>query len=135
MDIRTVDLDQVWTLRQLVMWPDKSVEFVKLADDAQGLHLGLHIDERLVSVVSLFMEGSRAQFRKFATLPEEQGKGYGSALLAHTIEEAKRRGAHVIWCNARKHKLGFYKKFELAETDACFEKEGIEYVILEKTIS
>ena len=39
-----------------------------LQDDEDGLHFGLFNKEKLVSVVSLFIDGEEAQFRKFATL-------------------------------------------------------------------
>ncbi len=90
MIIREASLDEVWQLRHEVMWPDQELSFVQLKDDANGRHFGLYVNDTLVSVISLFPEGTRAQFRKFATLREEQGKGYGSRLLAYTLEEARR---------------------------------------------
>ncbi|WP_239635538.1 GNAT family N-acetyltransferase [Paenibacillus sp. H1-7] len=116
------------------MWPDKDLDFVKLQDDSAGLHFGLAANGKLVSVISLFIEGDRAQFRKFATLQDEQGKGYGTRLLQFTLDEAKRRGARTIWCNARASKIGLYRKFGLQETGDGFQKEGIDYVILEKAL-
>lgn len=135
MDIREANLEEVWNMRHNVMWPDKDLDFVKLPDDPAGLHYGLYSDGHPVSVISLFLDGNRAQFRKFATLPHEQGKGYGSRLLEFTMDQAGRLGAETIWCNARKHKIGFYTKFGLRETDRAFNKEGVEYVILEKNLA
>jgi len=37
-----------------------------------------------------------------------------------------------IWCNARKNKGNFYKKFGLEETNTSFIKDGKDYVIMEK---
>ena len=131
-DIKKISKEETWPIRHKVMWPDRNIEYIKLDDDDQGIHYGLYIDGRLVSVVSLFIEGDKAQFRKFATLEEEQGKGYGSRLLNHMLQEAKKLGVKLVWCNARKNKADYYKRFGLEETDQVFEKGGMEYVVMEK---
>ncbi|WP_438448750.1 GNAT family N-acetyltransferase [Gorillibacterium sp. sgz5001074] len=131
LEIREVPLEEVWRLRLEVMWPGKPLEFVKLPDDTAGLHYGGYIGSELVTVISLFVEGEQAQFRKFATLPEFQGRGYGTALLKHTLEEARRLGARTIKCNARSSKVGFYQRFGMSENGEVFEREGIRYSILE----
>lgn len=133
MNIRLAPLEDIWLLRQKVMWPDKDIGFVKLEDDPAGTHYGFYVEDQLTSVVSLFLEGDDAQFRKFATLQEQQGKGYGSKLLQFTLEEAKRQGARRIWCNARANKVDYYAKFGLQPTDESFEKAGVRYVILQRT--
>lgn len=130
--IEIVEKEQVWKIRHDVMWPDKPFDYIKLDDDGRGNHFGLFIENRLISVISLFVENEEAQFRKFATLQEEQGKGYGSKLLESVLEEAKIQGVKRIWCNARKNKADFYKKFGLQETGGSFEKGGKSYVIMEK---
>ncbi|WP_050182071.1 GNAT family N-acetyltransferase [Domibacillus robiginosus] len=114
------------------MWPNKSFEHIMLKGDDDGLRFGVYNKTMLISVVSLFIEGEEAQFRKFATLQEEQGKGYGSQLLNYIIKEAKSRGAKRIWCNARKNKVDFHNKFWFTESGSEFEKNGKEYAIVEK---
>ncbi|MEK8129986.1 GNAT family N-acetyltransferase [Paenibacillus filicis] len=131
MDIRRISKEDAWQIRHEVMWPDRELDYVKLPDDGQGIHYGLFVEGRLVSAVSLFVEQDTAQFRKFATLEQEQGKGYGSKLLSHVMNEARAQGIGRIWCNARQSKAGFYAKFGLKETDQRFAKGGIEYVIME----
>ncbi|OXM87689.1 GNAT family N-acetyltransferase [Paenibacillus rigui] len=135
MDIRQISKEAAWTLRHQVMWPEKPLEYVKLRDDDQGTHWGFYAEDRLVSVLSLFIERNRAQFRKFATLPEEQGKGFGTRLLRHVMDEARRHGADQIRCNARADKAAFYKRFGLIATNQAFEKDGISYVIMETPVS
>ncbi|MDF2633606.1 MAG: family acetyltransferase [Pelosinus sp.] len=114
------------------MWPEKDIEYVKLKDDDIGRHFGLFVSDELVSVISIFANRSSVQFRKFATLQELQGKGYGTMLLNFVLEEAKIRGAKIIWCNARKSKMDFYKRFGLEETGDAIIKAGIEYVMMSK---
>ena len=129
--ITRIDKEQAWVVRHKVMWPDKDFDYIKLKDDDAGIHYGLFKDDLLVSIVSLFIKKDEAQFRKFATLQEEQGKGYGSALLKFVLEEAQHCDLKRIWCNARKNKVDFYKKFGLQETSFSFEKGGKAYVIME----
>ncbi len=113
------------------MWPNKPLEYVKLPQDADGMHYGLYLEEILVSVISLFVNGDEAQFRKFATLTDQQGKGLGSELLEHLINEAKSHGVRRLWCNARMDKTGFYERFGMTTTDQTFSKGDIDYVIME----
>lgn len=114
------------------MWPEKELEYVKLADDEVGRHYGLFLAEKLISVISLFKDGDGLQFRKFATLSEYQGQGYGSRLLQFVLIEAEDSGATFIWCNARKNKSSFYQRFGLLETEVSFSKGGREYIIMKR---
>ncbi|MBD8067846.1 GNAT family N-acetyltransferase [Bacillus sp. PS06] len=114
------------------MWPNKEYDFIKLKDDDEGIHFGLFIEKNLISVISLFIKNDDAQFRKFATLQQEQGKGYGTALLDFILNEAESYGVKRIWCNARKNKADFYKKFGFVETNSTYIKEGKSFVIMEK---
>ncbi|WP_238655827.1 GNAT family N-acetyltransferase [Paenibacillus piscarius] len=132
MDIRKIDKEEVWKLRHEVMWPEREPDYIKLADDDQGVHYGLYQGEQLVSVLSLFINGTEAQFRKFATLELEQGQGYGTRLLKAVLEEAEQAGVRRIFCNARTYKAGFYKKFGMQPTNQVFSKGGKDYVVMEK---
>ncbi|MGD6956566.1 GNAT family N-acetyltransferase [Rossellomorea aquimaris] len=130
--IRKVDKEQVWELRHKVMWTHKDYDYIKLEDDHLAIHFGLFKEDILISVISLFINNEEGQFRKFTTVEQEQGKGYGSVLLNYVLKEAKIYGVKRIWCNARKNKVNFYKKFGLQETHSSFIKEGKSYIIMEK---
>ncbi|MDP5273068.1 GNAT family N-acetyltransferase [Chengkuizengella axinellae] len=134
MEIKKISKEKTWNLRHTVMWPNKELDYIKLDQDDSGIHYGLFEKGRLISVVSLFIENEDAQFRKFATLQSEQGKGFGSKLLNHVVEEAKRVGIKRIWCNARLNKSSFYKKFGLQESEHKFQKGGLDYVIMERLL-
>lgn len=129
--IKEIKKEQAWELRHRVMWPEKEIDFIKLDDDDIGIHYGLFKESKLISTISLFIEGDSAQFRKFATVQDEQGKGYGSKLLEHIMKEAKSNGVKHVWCNARENKKSFYKKFAMCATDRTFFKEGKNYIIME----
>ena len=132
MTIKEVSIDQILPIRQQVMWPDKPIDFVRVPEDENGIHFGLFVEENLISVVSVFIHGREAQFRKFATLEQFQGKGYGSKLLQYIFDFLEEKNISRIWCNARISKAGYYQKFGMTTTVATFEKEGMEYVVMEK---
>ncbi|MDR6549886.1 GNAT family N-acetyltransferase [Paenibacillus qinlingensis] len=132
MEIKTIPKEKAWQLRHQVMWPDKDLDYVKLEEDDTGTHYGLFVGEQLVSVVSLFIEGEEAQFRKFATLVTEQKKGYGTQLLQVMLEDAIKAGVRRIYCNARVEKATYYKKFGFIETETIFAKGGKNYIIMKR---
>ncbi len=132
--IKETELRKVWKLRYEVMYPEKDIEYVKLEEDENGLHLGVYAEDRLVSVISLFIEKDSIQFRKFATLIEEQGKGYGTMLLNEVIDYAARNNIKKIWCNSRKEKTGFYEKFGFKKTNKKYEQDGRQFIIVEKIL-
>lgn len=134
MPIQEITPEETLNIRQKVMWPDKPIDFVRVPEDQHGTHYGLFEEGRLISIISLFYTDNSLQFRKFATLTEEQGKGYGRLLLNFVIEKAKEQGIQRIWCNARLHKKEFYEQFGLKTTLETFDKEGVSYVVMEKLL-
>ena len=131
-EIHKINSDEVLNIRHKVMWPNKSIDYVRLQNDSDGKHFGLFINNKLISVISLFIKNNEAQFRKFATLKDEQGKGYGTILLNKIINLVVTDDIYKLWCNARVDKTEYYLKFGLTITDKKFNKGGIEYVIMER---
>ena len=131
-EIKQITSFETLQIRHKVMWPNKPLEYVKLQNDEKGRHFGLFIKGKLTSIISLFTEYNVVQFRKFATLIEFQGFGYGTILLKSTIDLLEKEGIKKLWCNARIEKSKFYEKFNLKPTDTKFEKGGITYVIMER---
>ncbi len=132
-EIKQITATETLSIRHKVMWPNMPIEYVKLPNDENARHFGLFISGEITSIISLFVENNEVQFRKFATLIEFQGLGYGTILLRNIIDLIKKEGIRKLWCNARVEKSKFYEKFNLKSTDKKFEKGGIEYVIMEKT--
>jgi len=56
MEIKAINASQTWEIRHKVMWPDKPIEFVQLEEDNKGLHFGVFDQEKLVSIVSCFVD-------------------------------------------------------------------------------
>jgi len=133
--IKEIDASETWDLRHRVMWPEKTIDYVKLEEDKAGIHFGLFKGGQLMSVVSLFIVDQQAQFRKFATDNGVQGQGYGTKLLEHLMEVAQHYNITKIWCNARTEKALFYRRFGMIEVSEEFSKEGISYVKMQRTIN
>lgn len=129
--ILEIDASETWPLRHKVMWPSKPLEFVVLSNDEEGIHYGLFEKEKLVSVISLFINNNEAQFRKFATDIDFQGKGYGTKLLTFVIKEAHKLNLKRLTCSARINMIEFYQKFGLKVCSDVVIKNGKEYVFME----
>lgn len=130
--IQEIPLDTVLLLRQQVLWPDKDLEFVRTPNDHQGVHLGVCIEGQWVSCISLFLEANdHAVFRKFATLPDFQNKGYGSQLLHYSFNYLQQQGVHSISCSARVEKQSYYLKFGMQPIGYPYLKNGLYYILME----
>lgn len=133
-EIKSVTVDQILTIRHKVLWPDKSPDFVKVPEDDLAMHFGLFCDNQLVSVISLFPDADRIRFRKFATLHAYQNKGLGSRLLEFVMAKAREQGYCVIWCDARSTAITFYEKFGFEKYSEPFFKEDVEYFKIRKSL-
>lgn len=131
MEIKTITASDTWHIRHEVMWPDQPFEFVQLEEDSLGFHFGVFEMDKLVSIVSCFIDGKEMQFRKLATLEEYQGKGIASKLLKHIFLFAEEKSLEKVWCNARTNKKTFYEKFGMKDTFKTFIKAGQEFTIME----
>lgn len=129
--IEQIRFDLTWRIRHEVMYPDSAYDVVKLEDDPEGIHFGLFANDQLVTVVSVFHEAKIYRFRKFATIAEVQGKGYGTLMLNYIIGYVSKMGAEKLWCNARVSAANFYGKFGFAQTDQRSVSKGIDFVIME----
>lgn len=124
MKIKEIPLQTIRQIRQEVMYTGFNLEKVKLEDEELGKHLGLFINEKIVSIISIFIRNKELQFRKFATLEIEQGKGYGKQLLKYVFNWAKEDNCNLIWCNARITALGIYHKFGMKPFSDTWNKNG-----------
>ena len=135
--IRAITTEQTYPLRHAVLWPDKPPAYVKVENDADGYHFGAFHEDRLVAVISLFVEDNQgitgnamsgeARFRKFATHPDFQKRGVGTRLLNYVIAEARQRRAATLWCDARLDAADFYRRFGMEPVSEVFYKGSIPY--------
>ena len=132
--IESIQPQQTYALRHEVLWPDKPFAYVHLDNDGDGQHFGAFRDSDLLAVISLFVEGETARFRKFATRPDQQRQGIGTLLMHHIETHARQRGATRLWCDARLDAASFYRRFGMEATGEEFFKGNIPYVKFEKTL-
>ena len=85
MDIRSILWDEALPIRHEVLWPNKPLQFCKVDGDETAKHYGAYLNDKLVSVASIYMDGRVARLRKFATLAVFQGRGIGSKLINHIL--------------------------------------------------
>lgn len=126
------DLPEIWAIRHEAMYPGHPPDIVKLDNDATAVHFGFTVNGKIISVVSVENNGTSYQFRKFATLPAFQNKGYGTRLLNDVLGWIQEQGAKNVWCNARQSAADYYKKFGLQEDGQTYEKYGLRFVIMKK---
>ncbi len=73
------------------------------------------VDGQVASYVDLYSDGRTAQLEDLATLGQYRGCGYASALVLHTLQEARRAGCDLVflvadaqdWPKALYRRLGF----------------------------
>jgi GNAT superfamily N-acetyltransferase len=61
------------------------------------------------------------RLRAMATAPEVRGAGFGAAALRFGIDEIRRRGGSLLWCNARSGAVWFYERIGLHRVGEEFE--------------
>ncbi|MGY3215218.1 GNAT family N-acetyltransferase [Mucilaginibacter sp. HD30] len=134
LQIEQIRPELTWRLRRDVLYPDEPFSQMEMEEDNHGYHFGAFADNKLVAVVSLFPKGDDFQFRKFAVVPEAQGQGVGKTLLQYINSFATNEGGSRLWCNARVSAIGFYSKSGFRQTGNTFNRNGIDYEIMEKRI-
>ena len=118
----TITIEQVeaavtYPLRMQELREGRSPEIEE--DDAPyTLHLAARMDSgEIVGVVRFHprdcpwrdTEGSW-QLRGMATDPLVRGRGVGRALVAEGLSRVSAMGAQLVWCDARKAAVGFYRR-------------------------
>lgn len=134
MQIEEIDYNEILEVRHAVLYPNMDIAYAKVDNDHLGIHVGIKEAGNAVAVVSIFLDGRNIQFRKLATLPSYQGKGYGSTLIKWIINYAKEMQFKKVWGNARIEALPFYQKLGFNNMEETFSKNDIEYSIIEYTI-
>ena len=133
-DIKPISAEQTLAIRQQVLWPNHDVAFCRVPEDDLGEHHGAYLNGQLIMVASLFTSGNEIRLRKFACLPEHQGKGYGSYMLNYLVEKQASRSLTSFWFDARCSAIGFYQGLGFLVTSKAFDKHGVAYVKMAKAL-
>lgn len=108
---------------------------MEMDEDADGIHFGAFLNDKLAGVVSLFQKGNEFQFRKLAVDTSMQKQGIGKSLLMQVIKHVEENGGGLLWCNARVDAVSFYLKLGFSQTSRLFTKNDIDYEIMEKLVT
>lgn len=127
MQIRLISPEATLPIRHSVLWPSKPIEFCQVKEDGSGNHFGVFENDVLLCVASIFITGAEARLRKFATLHEHQGKGFGTRMIEYIIEYLKQKGVTYFWCDARESAQDFYARFDMQKRGERFFKSGEPY--------
>jgi ribosomal protein S18 acetylase RimI-like enzyme len=108
-------------------------------DDVSTEHWGAFVNATLIAVASLYQEpmpesadSNAWRLRGMAVSPAFQGKGYGRQLLDRCLQSVADHGGSVLWCNARRPAVGFYRRagFEIVGSEFMIPGIGPHYVML-----
>ena len=129
MQVVELTAQQTIPIRHKVLWPNELPEYCIVEGDGGALHLGVLIDNEVVSVASIYFNNTEqsARLRKFATLFEYQGRGIGSYLLAHIIDLLKKLNINYFWFDARASAVIFYKRLGFQTASELFYKNSVSY--------
>ncbi len=82
----------------------------RLLNSGHTCFLGATAGKELVSVLLLYINARTAGFYLVATLQEEQGKGYGTRLVAAALQRLQREGLRKAVLHAARRAVPFYLK-------------------------
>jgi predicted GNAT family N-acyltransferase len=118
-EVKIISPDLTRPLRHKVLWPHiKRTEdcVIDIDQRSDAIHLGVYDGEKIISIGSLFqMDSAKIEFEKqyrlraMATDPDYRGQNAGRVLIEKSFELLKEKGVEVLWCDARKIAVGFYK--------------------------
>jgi N-acetylglutamate synthase-like GNAT family acetyltransferase len=128
--IREIGLELVLPIRREVMWPDESIDFIRIVGDEKAVHFGYFVDHEIVGVVSVFKHNNSFQFRKLAVMMAYQGKGVGTKLVEYVKIYCESLGGENLWCNARLEKIGYYEKMKFIPSGEIFNRKKRSYRIM-----
>ena len=144
-NIKKITALETFPVRHPVLRAEKPIESCNFDGDTleTTVHFGLYDSHNLLGVVSLFESKNdlfthekQFQIRGMAVLKQHQKKGLGEKLIVHAEKHCSKQKPNLIWFNARKEAVGFYKKMGYQTKGVPFEIKGVgEHIVMFKDIS
>lgn len=143
MEIIKISSVETYPVRHEVLRKGKPIETCpfKGDDEENTTHLGLHLEGKLVGIISvfkeknhLFPETNQFQIRGMAVLEAFQGKGLGAKLIKEAKNHCVNLNADLIWFNAREKAVPFYEKldYKIIGDSFLIPDVGIHFVMYMK---
>ncbi|MEE4000564.1 GNAT family N-acetyltransferase [Tenacibaculum sp. FZY0031] len=130
--IKNISVQETYAIRLAVLRNNIDLPYKFKEDELDNtFHLGAFYNNKLVGIASFVqnkievIKGSQFQLRGMATLPEVRGMGAGRLLLETAKNILKTKKVAVLWCNARKEAVGFYKNLDFEIIGEEFEVEKV----------
>jgi ribosomal protein S18 acetylase RimI-like enzyme len=140
-NIRLISAEETYPIRREALRKNIDLPYKLKGDfDKDTLHLGVFVNDDLVSIVTLIKKSrsewndEQFQLRGMATIAKHRGKGYGKLLALKSEEYLIGRKNHKIWCNARVEAIGFYKTLNYSVLGEAFmvPKVGMHYLMFKE---
>lgn len=125
--VKEVEKNEVYHLRQKVLWPQLPLEHCMLDDDDVSTHIGAFVGDDMVGTASLVLGDGWGRLRKFAILPEHRNLGIGTTVIKYVIDTLRRNKMSTFWLDARETAIPFYEKIGMLVEGDRFYKEDIAY--------
>ncbi|MCU4667340.1 GNAT family N-acetyltransferase [Bacillus paralicheniformis] len=129
-EVKPINAEDTYEIRHRILRPNQPLEACKYETDLLGgtFHLGGYYRDRLISIASFHqaehseLEGQKQyQLRGMATLEGYREQKAGSTLIRHAEELLRKKGADLLWCNARTSVSGYYEKLGFSEQGEVYD--------------
>ncbi len=125
-----ISAQETLALRHKVLRPHQTLDDCIFAQDKwpTTFHVAARVEGRVICVATFHEEAFAKlpaqkpyRLRGMATDPDFQGKGIGQKVLDLGIQELKKRGCDLLWCNAREIAFPFYERMGLKYEGPMFD--------------
>lgn len=128
--ISRVQAEDIYPLRLLVLRPGGTVSDCVWRGDEYAEHWAVKRGNEITCIAGFYevpYEGElkALQLRGMASHPEVRGLGHGKKLILYTLDEYRKRGFKLIWCNAREKAVDFYRKLGFQVVSGAFDIKGV----------
>lgn len=134
MDIQRITPEEAYPLRLMVLRPGGRLRDVQWQhdNDENAFHLGASNGAGLIGIGTFYKERHKGikgtqqfRLRGMATHPEHRGRGAGRLIVQGALDELRRLGIPLVWCNAREKAIPFYEREGFVAHGEPFELPGI----------
>ena len=135
---KSVEYYQALALRDLVLRAPLGLIFSTedIQSEENYFHFVIEMEDKIIATAQfLCVDEKTYKMRQVAVLPEFQGTGYGSKLVAFIEEWAVEKSIDKIILHARESACPFYFKRNYHKVGAEFIEVGIPHYFMEKRIS
>ena len=143
MYIREITSFATFSVRHPVLRAGKPIDSCYFEGDnlVTTKHFGIFEEENLIGVISIFKNNHAYfddtisyQIRGMAVLENFQKQGLGQKLMKHCEDYIVSHKSSLIWFNARKNAVGFYKKLDYKIIGDAFviQDVGTHYFMYKK---